>query len=139
MKQIKLVLCLFIFLTMGYSAQSQWRVAGGINILTTPFFENVPKYRLGVEANYFMQSSFALTGGLEFIEKDVAGSLGMRYYPINPVFLRMRGILSSDSDLALGMGYALKLNKKWRMETMADYFAVSSDFAIRLGLGLSLN
>ncbi|MFK7952736.1 MAG: hypothetical protein AB8B73_07790 [Ekhidna sp.] len=138
MKNIKLVICLFFFMSIGYSAQSQWRLAGGVNLLTTPFFENVPKYQLGVEANYFMQSSFALTGGLEFIEKDVAGSLGMRYYPIDPVFLRMRGILSADSDLALGMGYAIKLNKKWRVETMADYFAVSSNFAIRLGLGVSL-
>lgn len=119
-------------------SKAQWRIAGGLDLLSTPFFENVPKYRFGVEANYFVASSFALTGGLEFIEKDLGGSVGLRYYPINPVFLRMRGILKDNSDLAIGMGYAIGLNSKWRLETMADYFAVSSGFAIRLGVAVKL-
>lgn len=119
-------------------SKAQWRIAGGIDLLSTPFFEAVPKYRFGVEANYFVASSFALTGGLEFIEKDLGGSLGFRYYPINPVFLRMRGILKDNSDLAIGMGYAIGLSSNWRLETMADYFAVSSGFAIRLGVAVRL-
>jgi len=50
----------------------------------------------------------------------------------------MRGILKDNSDLALGMGYAIGLNKSWRLETMADYFAVSSGFAMRVGLAVKL-
>ncbi|MEQ8546855.1 MAG: hypothetical protein RIC03_03040 [Cyclobacteriaceae bacterium] len=134
-----IVLVVAVFLVGIFESKSQLRIAGGINVLSTPFFENVPKYRLGAEINYFMQSSFALTGGLELIEKDLGASAGVRYYPINPVFLRMRGILSENTELALGMGYAIKLNKNMRVETMADYFAVNNDFAIRLGLGVNLN
>ncbi|WP_375579138.1 hypothetical protein ABWH96_19350 [Marivirga tractuosa] len=119
-------------------SKAQWRLAAGIDVLSTPFFENIPKYRFGAEAQYFMANRFALTGGLEFIEKDLGGSAGFRFYPINPVFLRMRGILKDNSDLALGMGYAIGLNSNWRLETMADYFAVSSGFAMRVGLAVKL-
>jgi len=128
-----IVLCLTVF-----ESKAQWRIAGGVDLLSTPFFENVPKYRFGVEANYFAASSFAVTGGLEFLEKDLAGSVGFRFYPINPVFLRMRGILNANSDLALGMGYAIALNSNWRLETMADYFAIRNGFAIRLGFAVKL-
>lgn len=139
MKIIKITFCICIFVAVSHKANSQLRLAGGINLLTTPFFENVPKYRMGAELNYFVQSAFAVTGGVEFIEKDIAGQLGMRYYPIDPVFLRARGILSGNSDFALGMGYAVGINNKLVFETMADYFAVSSNFAIRIGLGVKLN
>lgn len=135
----KSLLIIIILVTVSITkAQAQWRIAGGLDLLSTPFFETVPKYRFGVEANYFVANSFALTGGLEFIEKDLAGSAGLRFYPINPVFLRLRAILNQNSDVALGMGYAIGLNSKWRVETMADYFAVSSGFALRLGLAVKL-
>ncbi len=137
MKKILFTLVVLFALSVSTS-QAQWRIAGGVDLLSTPFFENVPKYRFGVEANYFAASKFAVTGGLEFIEKDLGASLGFRFYPINPVFLRMRGILNSNSDLALGMGYAIGLNSNWRLETMADYYAVSSDFALRLGFAVRL-
>ena len=119
-------------------SKAQWRLAAGIDVLSTPFFENIPKYRFGVEAQYFMANRFALTGGLEFIEKDLGGSAGFRFYPINPVFLRMRGILKDNSDLALGMGYAIGMGNNWRLETMVDYFTVSSGFAVRVGLAVKL-
>ena len=136
---MKKSLLVIIFVVAGATAsQAQWRIAGGVNLLTTPFFENVPKYIFGVEGNYFMANAFALTGGLEFVEKDLGASLGFRYYPINPLILRFRGILSAHREAALGMGYAIALNRKWRVETMADYFAVNSDFAIRLGISVSL-
>lgn len=137
MKKI-LTIALLLFVITAFESKAQWRIAGGIDILSTPFFENVPKYRFGVEANYFVANSFAVTGGLEFIEKDLGGSVGFRYYPINPVFLRLRGILNDNSDLALGMGYAIGLSSNWRLETMADYFAINNGFAIRLGVAVKL-
>ncbi|SMG53213.1 hypothetical protein SAMN05661096_04060 [Marivirga sericea] len=137
MKKLVLLLCFISLFTLSES-KAQWRLAAGIDVLSTPFFENIPKYRFGAEAQYFVANRFALTGGLEFIEKDLGGSAGFRFYPINPVFLRMRGILKNNSDLALGMGYAIGLNSNWRLETMADYFAVSSGFAMRVGVAVKL-
>ncbi|MGJ3234301.1 hypothetical protein [Marivirga sp.] len=137
MKKFILLLSFMSLLAIS-ELKAQWRLAAGIDVLSTPFFENIPKYRFGAEAQYFMANRFALTGGLEFIEKDLGGSAGFRFYPINPVFLRMRGILKENSDLALGMGYAIGLNNNWRLETMADYFAVSGGFAMRVGLAVKL-
>ncbi len=133
-----LSIVVFVVLFNLFESKAQWRIAGGIDFLSTPFFENVPKYRFGIEANYFANNKLALTGGLEFIEKNMAGSAGFRYYPIHPVFIRMRGILKENSDLAIGMGYSIGLNRNWRLETMGDYFAVSSGFAMRIGLAVSL-
>ncbi|MBK6265037.1 hypothetical protein JKA74_08305 [Marivirga sp. S37H4] len=137
MNKILAILFVFLFVNI-FESKAQWRLAGGIDLLSTPFFENVPKYRFGIEANYFVANKFAITGGLEFIEKNMAGSAGFRFYPINPVFIRMRGILKDNSDLAIGMGYAIGLNRNWRLETMGDYFAVSSGFAMRVGLAVKL-
>jgi hypothetical protein len=137
MKKILFLFGLISLLAISES-KAQWRLAAGIDVLSTPFFENIPKYRFGVEAQYFMANRFALTGGLEFIEKDLGGSAGFRFYPINPVFLRMRGILKDNSDLALGMGYAIGMGNNLRLETMADYFTVSSGFAVRVGLAVKL-
>lgn len=137
MKKIILLLSVITLFAISES-KAQWRLAGGIDVLSTPFFDNIPKYRFGVEAQYFAISRLALTGGLEFIEKDLGGSVGFRFYPINPVFLRFRGILIDNSDAAIGMGYAIGLGSNWKLETMADYFAVSSGFAIRVGLAVKL-
>lgn len=141
MKKITFILIAFALLSSG-SAFAQWRINAGIDILKTEFFPNsFPDVQLGVEAAYFITGSVAMTGGIEIWDKpanQLGGSLGVRYYPVNPVFLRMRGILAQDSDFAIGLGYAIPISDKWRFETMADYYAVNSDFALRLGVGVRL-
>jgi hypothetical protein len=141
MKKFILIISLGLVL-LSITSQAQWRLNAGIDLLKTEFFQenNFPAIQLGLEAAYYVTSSVALTGGLEIWDKPdlFGGSLGVRFYPVNPIFLRFRGILAEDSDFSLGLGYALPLNKKWRLETMTDYYAVNKDFALRLGIGYRL-
>lgn len=126
-----------IFVFAFSQANAQLRLNGGIDILKTPFFKPFPSVQVGLELAYFLTSSVAFTGGFEAWQKpeQFGGSLGLRFYPVNPVFMRMRGIISSDSDFSLGLGYAIPINRDWRVEIMSDYYIVNEDFAIRLGMG----
>ncbi|MGK7394494.1 MAG: hypothetical protein ACNS62_07965 [Candidatus Cyclobacteriaceae bacterium M3_2C_046] len=139
MKKLTFLVFTMICLSGGFKATAQWRLNGGIDLIKTPFFgDNWPSVNIGAEVAYFVTNSVGLTGGIEIWDEpanQLGGSLGVRWYPVNPVFFRMRGILSEESDFSLGLGYAIPLSRDWRLETMADYFAVNQDFAIRVGFG----
>lgn len=140
MKKIIFIMAIVLGLFATNESQAQWRLNAGVDLLKTPFFEPFPAIQVGMEMNYFIVNRVAFTGGFEYWQKpDLFGaSVGARFYPISPVFIRMRGILAAESDFAIGFGYAIKLNRDWRLELMSDYFAVNQDFAIRFGIGYSL-
>lgn len=133
------VVILFSVLVAGTSGYAQVRLNGAVDVLKTPFFEGFPNLNLGLELNYFAARSIALTGGIETWNKPdmpFGVALGARWYPINPLFFRLRGILSNNSDFDIGLGYTFGLSKKWYLEVISDYYVVNSDFALRMGLGV---
>ena len=138
MKKLFFSLLVITTLAIFNPVSAQWRLNAGIDLLRTPFFEPFPSVNIGAEVAYFITGSVAFTGGFEYWDKSdlFGGAAGVRWYPVNPVFLRMRGILASDPDLGLGIGYAIPLNSKWRIELMSDYYAVEAIFAIRFGMGV---
>lgn len=100
---------------------------------------SVKKTQLGFEGNYFLISKFAVTGGYEVWSNSPNHVvLGGRFYPINPVFVRFRGLISNNADVSLGMGYSKGLTNSLRLEIGGDYFANAGDLALRVGLGFSL-
>ena len=141
MKKIVFLVGLFSILSLTES-KAQWRLNAGVDLVKTPFFaENTPAIQLGLEASYFFARSFAFTGGLEIWEEPVdqfGVSLGLRAYPLDPIFLRMRGILASESDFNIGVGYIYPLSKQWALEIISDYYTTHQDFALRVGVGVSL-
>lgn len=140
MKKIVLLFGVFIALGLSQKVMAQTRLNVALDVLRTPFFNEV-SLNGGAELDYFLANRFALTGGFEYWQKEgdqFSGALGLRFYPINPVFIRFRGILNQNSGVNIGMGYALKLSRKLRMETIFDYYTPYDDFAVRIGLGFSL-
>jgi len=141
--KMKKLFCIILFLIAVGSTSSfaQWRLVGGVDMLKSPFFEDYPTLNMGFEVNYFAARSIALTGGIETWQKPdmpFGVALGARWYPLNPLFFRMRGILSSDSDFDLGLGYTLGLSRKWFLEISSDYYVINQDFALRLAIGVRL-
>lgn len=137
-----ITLC-FVCLIALQDSKAQLRLAAGADVLSnvsSGFFNNIPKFRVGLEAQYFLVSSFAITGGLESWTDgpNVLGTVGGRFYPINPVFIRVRGVLANNADFALGGGYAIRLSKNWRLEFMGDYYAVSRGLGVRIGTAVKL-
>lgn len=133
------VVILFFVLVAGSTGYAQVRLNGAVDILKTDFFNEFPNLNLGFEVNYFAARSIALTGGVEMWNKPdmpFGVALGARWYPINPLFFRLRGILSDNSDFDIGLGYTFGLSDKWYLEVISDYYVVNSDFALRMGLGV---
>lgn len=136
-----LLLLLFFILLYSQETQAQYLFTAQFDAYKTDNrdpFEFVDKAQFGVEVNYFLYDQLAMTGGLEIWTESVRFVPGMRFYPINPVFLRFRPLLGKEIDYAFGVGYARKITDNWRVEAMTDYYFERSNLAIRFGVGYTL-
>ena len=124
----------FIFSTTFSSAQiaKDIMVSGGFDLVKTDNEGFVRKAQFGVEGNYFLTRKFTASAGVDFWTGDhVSLVLGGRWYPVENVFVRARGLIG-ENDFSIGGGWTKPINEQWRFEAMGDfYFKV--DFAIRVG------
>ncbi len=141
MKKLLLITLLLITLHT-LDAQAQLLFTAQVDAYKTDNrdpFKFVDKAQFGVEANYFLYDQLAVTAGLEVWTESVRFMPGMRFYPIDPIFLRFRPLLGKEVDYAFGVGYARKITNNWRVEAMTDYYFERSNLALRFGVGYSLN
>lgn len=137
-----LFVALFFIALYPWDAQAQFLFTAQVDAYKTDNrnpFEFVDKAQFGVEANYFLYEQLGVTAGLEVWTESVRFVPGMRFYPINPLFLRFRPLLGKEVDYAFGVGYARKITDNWRFEAMTDYYFERSDLAIRFGIGYTLD
>jgi hypothetical protein len=128
------LLSLGIFQVSNAQSTNDFMIGVGFDFLKTDFNAVGDKVQVGAELNYFLQSSFSVTGGFEYWSRDRNSMvIGMRWYPIDNAFLRFRGLLG-ENDLALGFGWSKTLDRNFRFEAMGDYYT-SGDFAVRAGFG----
>lgn len=129
-----LVFLIFIFSTSYSQAQiaKDILVGGSFDLIKTDNTGFMRKAQFGIEGNYFLTRKFTASAGFDFWTDDhMSLVLGGRWYPIDNVFVRARGLIG-ENDLAIGGGWAKPINENWRFEAMGDfYFKV--DFAIRAG------
>lgn len=136
-------LVLFAFLFASQNTQAQFLFNFGIDAYKTDNrdpFEFVDKAQFGVELNYFLIRQLALTAGVEYwtASERVSVIPGMRLYPIDPVFIRFRPLVSGEVDYAAGLGYARRITDEWRLEIMGDYYFERGNAALRVGVGYRL-
>ncbi|HAA15789.1 MAG TPA: hypothetical protein DCE41_30400 [Cytophagales bacterium] len=132
---MKKVLYLSLFMVLlSTASKAQFLVTGGIDLIKSDFNGVGQKIQLGTDLNYFVAKKFSVSAGFEFW---TAGSpsvtVGARFYPIRPVFIRMRGLIG-ENDVAFGLGYGLGLTDRIRLEVMGDYYLIDSEAALRVGL-----
>lgn len=88
-----------------------------------------------IEGNYFFNSRISGTLGAEFWSaRQTFFVIGTRFYPIDPVFIKLRALLSSYSDISLGMGYQHGISGNFKLEGGMDYYFDQGDLGIRVGL-----
>lgn len=99
------------------------------------FFE---KAQLGVEGGVFFNRFFMASGGLELwtARREPIISLGGRFYPSPPFFVRYRAIIKDLSDVSFGIGYTYLLNDQWLVEASGDYFLNQNEFSFRVSFGI---
>jgi len=134
---------IFSFLVAIPIVQAQYLINFGIDAYKTDNrdpVEVVGKAQFGAELNYFLIRQLALTAGVEYwtAQNRLSVIPGMRLYPIDPVFIRFRPLISREVDYAAGVGYARRLTDTWRLEIMGDYYFERSNAALRVGVGYRL-
>ncbi|WP_143962818.1 hypothetical protein [Litoribacter populi] len=144
MKKYILLSFTFVFLMFSELQAQQGEgsimVAGGGDIFRTDLPGVFQRYQAGFEGHYFVRYFLSLSAGYE-INSDFSNqvSLGSRVYFGDPIFVRIRGLLGSQSDLALGAGYSHNLGYRFRLEGIVDYYAVTQTAGIRAGISILLN
>ncbi len=136
-------LTFFVLLFHSSISQAQFLFNFGIDAYKTDNhdpFEFVNKAQFSAEANYFLIQQLALTAGVEYWTAPNRLSFipGMRLYPIDPVFIRLRPLISDEVDYAAGVGYARRITDEWRIEVMGDYYFERGNAALRVGVGYRL-
>lgn len=144
MKKIIAIVCLALGLciteSQGQQAAGSYLLSGGIDLGRTDAPGVIRRYQAAAELNYFHLHSLSFSGGYEFnYDRSNHVTLGARFYPIEPVFIRARGLLGKNSDFALGAGYSHSLSYRFRLEGMLDYYAVSNVAGLRVGIGFLIN
>lgn len=130
----RLLYTLIFSLGIATASQAQLLISAGADVIKSDFQGVGAKVQMGAELNYFLIRSLSLSAGVDvWTRGGTSAVLGIRYYPINPVFIRMRGLIGTN-DLAFGLGYWKGLNKRLRAEIAFDYYVVGSDAALRAGL-----
>ncbi len=109
-------------------------VGGGFDLIKTDYNSFFDKAQIGGELNYFITKDFTATAGLEvWTDDQLSFVIGGRYYPVNELFLRARGLIGVN-DLSLGAGWTKPIGEKVRLEAMADFY-FDLQFSVRIGFG----
>lgn len=135
-----LISCMFYAESFGQQAAGSYLLSGGFDLARTDAPGVIRRYQAAAELNYFHLHSLSFSGGYEFnYNRSNHVTLGSRFYPIEPVFVRARGLLGKNSDFALGAGYSYNLSYRFRLEGMVDYYAVSNVAGLKVGIGFLIN
>ena len=131
-------LLILIFLLLGFTqsyAQSTGSImiGGGLDLLKSDINNIADKTQVGFEVNYFLLRNYSVTGGLEIWTRgNESLVLGMRWYPVENIFARFRGLIG-ENEVSLGAGYWKNIDDHWRFEGMADIY-FQGDVAFRAGV-----
>jgi hypothetical protein len=109
-------------------------IGGSLDLIKTDYSSFLNKAQIGLEANYFVVRHFAASGGVELWTKDKSSfMMGMRWYPLDHVFVRLRGLIGAN-DVSIGGGWVKPINDTWRFEAIGDFYVADTEFAIRAGM-----
>ncbi|HSJ66604.1 MAG TPA: hypothetical protein VK921_02965 [Anditalea sp.] len=144
---MKKFLLLFLTISMFVFAESKAQqgegtlmLSGAADAIRTDIPGVIRRYQAGVEANYFLRYFWSASAGYEInYNRPNQVTLGSRIYLADPVFFRVRGLIGSESDVALGVGYSHNLGYRFRLEGMVDYYAVTQAAGLRGGISILLN
>ena len=136
-------LLLFFATTQAFAQTQPFNLSGTrsvhayTDVYKTDYERPFRKLQAGVEVGYLISEKLMITGGLELWNREPSPliSLGNRFYPYGATFVRYRALIGRNADVALGLGYSLKLGKRLLLEAATDYYLDQREIGFRLGLG----
>lgn len=130
------LIILFIAFSLPTFAQSNndIMVSGSLDLIKTDYSSFLDKGQIGLEGNYFVVRHFAASAGVElWTRQNSSFMMGMRWYPHDHVFVRLRGLIGAN-DVSIGGGWVKPINDSWNFEAIGDFYVADTEFAIRAGL-----
>ncbi|WP_209331008.1 hypothetical protein [Lunatimonas salinarum] len=128
------------FDTKAQQAEGSILLSGALDLAKTDAPGVIRRYQIGFEGNYFYRHNLSFSGGYEFNHSAANQvALGARFYPLEPLFIRGRGLLGSQSDFAAGAGYTYNISYRVRLEGMVDYYFATNVVGLRTGIGILIN
>ncbi len=98
------------------------------------------RFQFTGELNYFYLHNLSFSGGYEYnVNQPNQVSGGIRFYPLEPLFIRARGLMGNNADIALGLGYTYNITYRFRLEGMFDYYVQQEALGLRAGMALLIN
>lgn len=132
--QLALIITVAFATTTMAQSNNDITVGGSVDLIKTNYSSFLNKGQIGLEANYFVVRHFAASAGVEIWTKQKSSfMMGMRWYPHDHVFVRLRGLIGAN-DVSLGGGWVKPINDAWRFEAIGDFYVADTEFAIRAGL-----
>lgn len=130
-----IVIVLLLGFTKSYAQSTgSIMIGGGLDLLKSDNKKIADKAQVGFEVNYFLLRNYSVTGGLEiWTQGNESLVLGMRWYPVENIFARFRGLIGNKSEVSLGAGYWRNIDDHWRFEGIADLY-FQGDIAFRAGV-----
>lgn len=134
----KYLLAIIFTSLISYTLQAQSSndilVGGGFDLIKTDNNQLFDKVQIGLEAHYFVVRNFAAGAGFEIWPQQKSSfMMGMRWYALDHVFIRARGLIGAN-DVSIGGGWAKPIKENWRFEAMGDFYVADTEFAIRAGV-----
>lgn len=133
----KFLLFLIAILAIELEAQStkDILVGSGFDLIKTDINKVFNKAQVGFEGHYFVVRHFAVGAGAEIWTTGQKSSfiMGARFYATENLFFRIRGLIGAN-EAAFGAGWSHPLSEFFRVEAMGDFYAVRTEFALRVGV-----
>lgn len=115
-------------------------ISGAADVIRTDIPGVMRRYQAGLEGNYFLRYFLSFSAGYEFnYNTPNQVTVGSRLYLVDPLFVRARGLIGRDSDVAVGIGYSKNLGYRFRLEGMVDYYTITQAAGLRGGISILLN
>ncbi|MEX0884117.1 MAG: hypothetical protein WD398_10895 [Cyclobacteriaceae bacterium] len=125
---------------MAQQAEGSFLISTGMDLFRSDLDQMFHRFQLAGELNYFYLHHLSLSLGYEYNTlqpNQVSG--GVRFYPVEPIFIRARGLMGNNADIALGMGYTYNVTYRFRVEGMADYYIQNEAVGLRAGIAILIN
>lgn len=131
-----LLLFFLLLLSVPSAAQRALLLGANMDLIRSDHNGFFGRAQGGIEANYFFSRKFSGTAGVEvWTGRRIIPALGVRLWPIDEAFVRLRAL--PGEDLSIGGGFTRPLKNHFRIEAMADFY-FAGDIAIRAGLAYAL-
>lgn len=146
MKKIGTILVFLLTVHLGtgtlqaQQAAGSFLISGGLDLIRSDLDQALERAQFGAEVNYFYLHQLSFSGGYEYnLNQPNHITAGIRWYPLEPVFVRARALVGNQADLGIGLGYTYNLTYRTRLETMADYYVQGSALGARLAIAVLIN